>query len=135
MTAIPRRAESFHEIEIGPVDLARRRWHDVRVPRPRTWLTLLAFVLALGAFAHRADAQAFKPRSKTGIPKRPAAATTTAAATPATTPAAPAAKPPARTAPAATPRKAPRPVAAKKGAAKKGGDDDDVIVVDDADDE
>lgn len=92
---------------------------------------LLAFVLALGGNAGPADAQAFKARSKTGLPKRPAI---TAVATAPATPAAATAKAPA-------PRKVvtpARPVAVKKAATGKkgkGGDDDDVVVVDDEEDE
>jgi hypothetical protein len=123
VTSIPRGAESFHEVEIDPVDPAPPRWQDARVSQPRAWLMILAFVLALGSHALRADAQAFKPRSKTGLPKRPVAAAV-APATPAP----------------ATPRKAVAPAraaAAKKAppAKKKGGDDDDVVVVDDEDEE
>src|SRR6185436_18323997 len=82
---------------MGGVDLVPAGWHHGRVPRTRAWLTMLAcglaFVLALGARAHRADAQAFKPRGKTGAvaktapaAKKPGAATTTTAAKPAATP-------------------------------------------------
>jgi hypothetical protein len=119
------------------VDLTAPRWHHGRVPHPRAWLTLLAFVLALGALADRADAQAFKPRSRNGI----------AAKRGPTTPAAATAKTPARTAvttPAPAPRKAPaaatapaKPPAAKKPPKKKAGgddDDDDEVVVTDGDD-
>jgi hypothetical protein len=105
------------------------------VPRPRAWLVLLAFVLALGAFAQHADAQAFRPRSRNGLPKRgPIAAVTATAAAPAT-PVAAAAKTPV---PAARKAAVPaRPVAAKKATTKKGkgGDDDDVVVVDDEDED
>jgi hypothetical protein len=109
----------------------------VRVSRPRAWLTLVAFVLVLGAAADRADAQAFRPRGRGGAaakltpaPRRPTPVTTGAR----TVIAAPA--PAARKAPAAA---AARPAAAaKKAPAKKkkgGDDDDDVVVVDDDDDD
>jgi len=108
------------------------------VPRPRAWLTLLAFVLALGVSAHRADAQAFKPRGKGGAAAKPGAAkkAPVVATTPAAAPAKPSARP---AAPAPAPRKAAaptKPVVAKKAPAKKkgaDGDDDDVVIVDDED--
>jgi hypothetical protein len=120
-------------------------WHDGPVlrrqphPRARAWLTPLAFVLSLlltlGAFAHRADAQAFKPRSRNGVAakspfkKSPAAKATAPAKTPTRT----AATTPSRT--SATPAK--RIVAKKAPPAKKKGKatDDDVVVVDDDDEE
>ena len=115
------------------MDLTAPRWHHGRVPTPRAWLTLLAFVLALGVLADRADAQAFKPRSRNGIAAKrgptPAAApapaktpTRTAVTTPATAP---------RKAPAAAP--APAKPAAKKPK-KPAADDDDEVVVTDSDD-
>jgi hypothetical protein len=115
------------------VDLTASRWHDERVPQPRAWLTLLAFVLALGVLADRADAQAFKPRSRNGIAAKRGPTTPVAAATPTrtavTTPA-----PAPRKAPAAAP--APAKAVAKKAPAKKksSDDDDDDVVVTDGDD-
>lgn len=123
------------------MDLAAPRWHHLRVPRPRAWLTLLAlglaFLLVLGAFARTADAQAFKPRSRNGIAakglkKAPATAT---AAAPAGTPATAPAKAPPKKAPAAAPTAAAKPGPAKKPAKKKSkGDDDDEVTVTDGDD-
>jgi hypothetical protein len=122
-------------------------WHDGPVlrrqphPRARAWLTPLAFVLSLlltlGAFAHRADAQAFKPRSRNGVAakspfKKAPAAEKAKAAAPGKTPARTAATTPSKT---STPAK--RIVAKKAPPAKKKGKatDDDVVVVDDDDEE
>lgn len=118
------------------MDLTPPGWHHEHVLRPRAWLVLLAFVLALGVdFSNvpHADAQAFKARSKTGLPKRGPITAVAAASGPATPVAA-------AKGPAPAPRKVTtpaRPVAAKKATGKKGkgGDEDDVVVVDDDDDD
>jgi hypothetical protein len=104
------------------------------VPRPRAWLTLLTFVLMLGAFAHRADAQAFRPRSRTGIAKAtPKATAVDAPTTPRKAPTRTAATtPPTRKATAAKPAAKKKPPAKKK---PRADDDEDVVVVDDDEDE
>ena len=105
--------------------------------RPRRWLTILAlalgFALLLGALADRAEAQAFKPRSRTGLAAR--LARKGPAGAPATAPAAAAAAPKKSAAPPVAAAKQPP---AKKAPAKKkpkGGDDEDEVVVTDGDDE
>ncbi len=144
MIEAPIRAESFQAVGIGAWIRHRRSGTMSRVPRPRAWLTLLAFVLGfvltLGAFAPGADAQPFRPRGRS-------AALIKVAPRKATPPAAAPAKTPTRTAvtaPSTAPRKTPaatpaRPAVAKKAPprkkAKSGDDDEDVVVVDDDEDE
>ena len=108
---------------------------------PRVCLLWIAFVLALGGGAGAAEAQVFKPRSKTA--KGPKNKVTSPAMSGKRTGSSAVAAAPPAAAPPAAPKKAPAAAAKPAAPAKKAGpakkkkatDDDDVVIADDDDDD